>query len=62
MPHFIAQIIKSTDTMKNQEVDVARGGLVCTLAEWCTPQCSVLGSVFSIPMWVLGQVSRDSLR
>ena len=42
-------VVQSTDTMKDQEVDVARGGVVCTLAEWCMPQCSVLGSVGSNP-------------
>ena len=30
-------VVQSTDTVKDQEVDVAREGVVCTLAEWCMP-------------------------
>ena len=46
-------VIQSTDTMKDEEVDAARRGVICTLAKWCMPQCSVLGSVELIPTWVL---------
>ena len=55
-------VLQSTDATKDQEVGVARGGVVCTLAEWCMPQCSVLGGMGSIPTWVLLKVSCDSLR
>ena len=41
--------VQSTDATKDQDIDVARGGVVCSLAEWCMPWCSVLGSVASIP-------------
>ena len=53
--------VQSTDAMKDQDIDVARGGVLCTLSEGCMPQCSVLGSVGLIPTWVLPKVSRDSL-
>ena len=55
-------VVQSTAMMKDQGVDGVRGGVVCTLGEWCMPLCSVLGSVNSIPTWVLRKVSRDSLR
>ena len=54
--------VQSTDAIKDQEVDVTRGGVACTLENWCMPQCSVLDSVGSIPTWVLPKVSHDSLR
>ena len=54
--------VQSTDTIMEQEVDVAREGVVCILAEWFMPQCSVLESVDSIPTWVLPKVFRENLR